>query len=76
MAVFCQNLTLGMLSSRSALSVLVGMLFKEFCLFLNTPCVCVIFFLNFTQSKLSVMLLYINFNFNVMSGLHTALIIS
>jgi hypothetical protein len=35
-AVCCQNLTLGALS-RSALSVLVGMLFKKFDLFLNTP---------------------------------------
>jgi hypothetical protein len=30
MAVCCQNLTLGALSSRSALSVLVGTLFKKF----------------------------------------------
>jgi len=37
MAVCCQNLTLGALSSRSALSVLVGALFKEFGLFLNMP---------------------------------------
>jgi hypothetical protein len=37
MAVCCQNLTLGVLSSRSALSVLVGALFKKFSLFLNTP---------------------------------------
>jgi hypothetical protein len=37
MAVCCQNLTLGTLSSRSALSVLVGALFKKFGLFLNTP---------------------------------------
>jgi hypothetical protein len=34
-----QNLTLGALSSRSALSVLVGALFKKFGLFLNTPCI-------------------------------------
>jgi uncharacterized integral membrane protein len=34
MAVCCQNLTLGALSSRSALSVLVGALFKKFSLFL------------------------------------------
>jgi hypothetical protein len=33
----CQNLTLGALSSRSALSVLVGALFKKFGLFLNMP---------------------------------------
>ena len=37
MAVYCQNLTLGALSSRSALSVLVGAIFKKFGLFLNTP---------------------------------------
>jgi hypothetical protein len=30
MAVCCQNLTLGALSSRSAISVLVGALFKKF----------------------------------------------
>jgi len=36
-AVCCQNLTLGALSSRSALSVLVGELFKKFGLFLNKP---------------------------------------
>jgi hypothetical protein len=33
MAVCCQNLTLGALSGRSALSVLVGALFKKFGLF-------------------------------------------
>jgi len=37
MAVCCQNLTLGAFSSRSALCVLVGALFKEFGLFLNMP---------------------------------------
>ena len=37
MAVCSQNLTLGALISRSALSVLVGALFKKFGLFLNTP---------------------------------------
>jgi hypothetical protein len=37
MAVCCQNLTLAALSSRSALSVLVGGLFKKFGLFLNNP---------------------------------------
>jgi hypothetical protein len=36
MAVCCQNLTLGELSSRSALSVLFGALFKTFGVFLNT----------------------------------------
>jgi hypothetical protein len=39
MAVSCQNLTLGALSSRSMLSVLVGMLLKTFGLFLNMPCI-------------------------------------
>jgi hypothetical protein len=33
MAVCCQNLTLGVLSSRSALSVLVGAVFEKFGLF-------------------------------------------
>jgi len=37
MAVCCQNLTLPALSSRSALSMLVGALIKKFGLFLNTP---------------------------------------
>ena len=37
MAVYCQNLTLGALSSLSAFSVLVSALFKKFGLFLNTP---------------------------------------
>jgi hypothetical protein len=37
MAVFCQNLTLVALSSRYALSMQVGALFKKFGLFLNTP---------------------------------------
>jgi hypothetical protein len=36
MAVCCQNLTLGALSNRSALSLLVGALFKKFSLCLNT----------------------------------------
>jgi hypothetical protein len=36
MAVCCQNLTIGALSSRSALSLLLGALFKKFGLFLNT----------------------------------------
>jgi hypothetical protein len=36
MAVCFQNLTLGARSSHSALSVLVGALFKKFGLFLNT----------------------------------------
>jgi hypothetical protein len=37
MAVWCQNLTLGALNSRNALSVLVSAQFKKFGLFLNTP---------------------------------------
>ena len=37
MAVCCQNLTLGVLRSRSALSVLVGALFNKFGPFLNMP---------------------------------------
>ena len=36
MAVCCQNLPLGALSSRSVPSLLVGELFKMFGLFLNT----------------------------------------
>jgi hypothetical protein len=34
-------MTLGVLSSRSALSMLVGALFKKFGLYLNTPCIVV-----------------------------------
>jgi hypothetical protein len=37
MAVCCQNLTLGVHSSRSALCMLVGALLKKFGVFLNTP---------------------------------------
>jgi hypothetical protein len=37
MAVCCQNLTLGALSNRSALSLLVGALFKSSGFFI-TPC--------------------------------------
>jgi hypothetical protein len=37
MTVCCQNLTLGALNGRSALSTLVGALFKKFGIFLNTP---------------------------------------
>ena len=37
MAVCCQNLTLGALSSCSVLSMLVGAPFKKFGLFLNMP---------------------------------------
>jgi hypothetical protein len=36
MAVCCQNMTLGALSSCSTLSMLVGALFKKFGLFLNS----------------------------------------
>jgi len=39
-AVCCQNLTLGALSSRSALSALGGAVFKKFVLFLNTTRTC------------------------------------
>jgi hypothetical protein len=46
MAVCCQNLTLVALSSRSALSVFVGVLFKKFGFFLNTPRILVIFNFN------------------------------
>jgi hypothetical protein len=38
MTVCCQNLMLGALSSCSMLCVLVGVLFKKFGYFLNTPC--------------------------------------
>jgi len=38
MAVCCQNLPLGVLSSRSVLPVPVGALFKKFGLYLNNPC--------------------------------------
>jgi hypothetical protein len=41
MAVCCQNLTLGAFSSHSAVSVLVGALFKKFGLFFNMPCMTV-----------------------------------
>jgi hypothetical protein len=37
MAICCQNLTLGAVSSCSAFSMLVGALFKKFGLLLNTP---------------------------------------
>jgi hypothetical protein len=37
MAIYCQNLTIGALSGHNTLSVLVGVLFKKFGLFLNTP---------------------------------------
>jgi hypothetical protein len=39
MAVCYQNLTLGAISSRSALSLLVGALFNKFGLFMDTPCI-------------------------------------
>jgi hypothetical protein len=39
MGVCCENLMLGALSSRGALSALVGVLFKQFGLFLNMLCV-------------------------------------
>ena len=37
MAVYCEDMTLGALSSCSAPPLLVGALFKKFSLFLNTP---------------------------------------
>jgi hypothetical protein len=37
MVVCCQNLTLGALSNRSALSMMVGALFKKLSLFEHTP---------------------------------------
>jgi hypothetical protein len=43
MAVCCQILVLGVLSSHSMLSVLVGAQFKKFSLFLNMPCMYIIF---------------------------------
>jgi hypothetical protein len=46
MAVCCQNLLLGALSSRSVPSVLAGALFKKFGLFLNTPRKLAVFDLN------------------------------
>jgi hypothetical protein len=46
MEVCYQNLPLGALSSRGAPSLLVGALFKNFGLFLNTP----IMFSKFTRS--------------------------
>jgi hypothetical protein len=51
MAVCCQNLTLAALSSRSALSVLVGALFKKSSPFLNTACI-----LLFIRSEFSLMM--------------------
>ena len=39
MAVCCQNLPLSALSSRRAVRMPVGALFKKFGLFLNTPCI-------------------------------------
>jgi hypothetical protein len=37
-AVCCQNMPVGALINRSAISMLVGALFKKFGLFLNTLC--------------------------------------
>jgi len=42
MAVCCQNLPLGALSSRSVLPVPVGALFKKLGLYLNTSCIYII----------------------------------
>jgi hypothetical protein len=44
MAVCCQTLTLGALSSRSALSMLVGAFFKKFDLFLTRLVFAIIYF--------------------------------
>ena len=53
MAVCCQNMTVGSLSRRSALSVLVGALFKKFGLFLNKPCKFIDRFLSFLIISIS-----------------------
>ena len=50
MAVCCQTLTLGAHSSHSALSVLVGALFKKFALFLNTPRVYIYIYISLSLS--------------------------
>jgi len=55
MAVCCQNLTLGALSSCSALSVLVGTLFKKFGLFLNTSRKT---FYNYYQHSMAILILW------------------
>jgi hypothetical protein len=60
MAVCCQTLTLGALSSRSALSLLVGALFKKFGLFLNTPCICIWAVASFDPTRTSALLTYIS----------------
>jgi len=53
MAACCQNLTLGALSSRSALSVLVGALFTKFSLFLKAPRICLFEIFNPLNAKLN-----------------------
>ena len=50
MAVCCQILTLGALSRCSALSMVVGPLFKKFGLFLNTPRTLLLNFMYFMYS--------------------------
>jgi hypothetical protein len=52
MAVCCQNLTLGALSSRSALSLLVGVLFKKFGFFLNSLVLHILYMCKFDISTL------------------------
>jgi hypothetical protein len=44
MAVCCQNLTLGALRSRSALSLLVGALFKKLCPFFEQSSTVIVVF--------------------------------
>jgi hypothetical protein len=51
----CQNLTLGALSSRSALFVLVGELFKKFGLVFNTPCISLLLPVDWICSKARVL---------------------
>jgi hypothetical protein len=55
MAVCCQNLMLGALSSCSALSVLVGVLFKKFGLFLNASRMN---FYNYYQHSMAILILW------------------
>jgi hypothetical protein len=61
MAVCCQNLTLGALSSRSALSMAIGALFKKFGFFFNNPRVSsrIYFCCVFVLSKCFVVILHV-----------------
>jgi hypothetical protein len=66
MAVCCQNLTLGALSSRSALSLPVGGQFKKFGPSLNKPLFYTFEFFsknNYDKSSLSVLMHYIVVSF-------------